>query len=105
MIKHRAKRTDPDLRRAQFLQAGMKVAAREGFNAFTVTSVGREVNCSRQLVNRYFKDRDGLKKAVVLHALKVGDQRVIGQAVLSGHPAVRRLSEQEKSLALKALAQ
>lgn len=67
-------------RTAQLVAAGYKIAKKQGIRKVTRAGVARESGVSDGLLNRYFGTRDGLRFAVLEHAVTEKDAKVLAEA-------------------------
>ena len=73
-------RLTADERTAQLTEVGYNIARKQGIRKVTRAAVARDVGVSDALLNRYFGTRDGLRFAVLEHAVKVKDAKTLAAA-------------------------
>lgn len=98
-------RMNPEQRRLAMLAAAMKIAQKPGgFASLERGPVAVAAGCSASLVNHYFANMDGLRTAVIKAAVASKNLHVIGQAIVAGHPAARRVAPALRKDALASLS-
>lgn len=94
-------RMTADARTAQLTEAAYKIAKKDGIRKVTRAAVARATGVSVGLFNRYFGSREGLRGAVLEHAVAQKDAKTLAAA--SEHyelPSMPRVLAQEvKSIA------
>ncbi|MEJ7935943.1 TetR/AcrR family transcriptional regulator [Sphingobium sp. AN558] len=55
--------------RARILDAAMELVIENGFDRFSLQDIGKKANCSHELVNFYFVNKDGLLNALATHII------------------------------------
>ncbi len=63
MVRHAARRREPEDRRDQLIQAAMEVLGESGIDNFTLAEVARRAQVSAALIVHYFGDKDRLLEA------------------------------------------
>lgn len=90
-----------DARKEAVLLAAVKLSEKPGgFSKFQRADVAAAAGCSASLINHYFSNLDGLRKAIVMHSISTMNLRVLGQALACGHHAAKRLDGDLKRRAL-----
>jgi len=67
-------------RTAQLTLVGYKIARTKGIRKVTRAAVARETGVSDGLLNRYFGGREGLRFAVLEHAVAENDAKTLAEA-------------------------
>ncbi|MEC3909520.1 TetR/AcrR family transcriptional regulator [Sphingobium sp. CR2-8] len=55
--------------RSRILSAAMQLVIENGFDRFSLQDIGRKADCSHELVNFYFGNKDGLLNALAMHII------------------------------------
>lgn len=69
-----------DERKTELLTAAHAIAAKDGIKAVTRAAVARKCKVSDGLLNRYFESREGLRLAVMEHAVELKDAPTLAAA-------------------------
>lgn len=91
-------RMNPEDRKAQLIDAAMRVAKRDGFQCMARFRVAQEAGITPGLIKRYFLDMDELSNAVARQAVRDGVSKVICEALLCGNVYVRRKVKADPAL-------
>lgn len=70
-------RMDADVRKRQLLEAAYDICKHSGIKAVTRPNVAKKCNVTDGLINRYFDGRDGLRQAVMEHAVTKSDAKTL----------------------------
>ncbi|WP_175108180.1 TetR/AcrR family transcriptional regulator [Pararobbsia alpina] len=81
---------NPEDRKAQILEAALKVAREIGDYKVTRELVAKEAGVAPGLVSRYFSDMATLQDEIVIQAAKNRDIRIITVGLLDRHPCRAR---------------
>jgi AcrR family transcriptional regulator len=73
-------RMSADERTAQLVKTGYTIARTKGIRKVTRAAIARETGVSDGLINRYFGDREGLRAAVLAHAVELKDAKTLAAA-------------------------
>ena len=90
------RRLHADTRRQALLDVALLIAQERGLHKLTRVSVAEKGDVSDALVGHYFGSSEGLIDTVVEYAEEVGNMRVLGQALATGHPVARALDPHRK---------
>ena len=90
----RAKRTNPEIRKAQILDAAIRLAIKVGYNALTQQAVAREADVSSSLIPFYFPTIATLKEAVLERAIEQKMIPVLAQIVTLNPGAIKGIDPQ-----------
>jgi DNA-binding transcriptional regulator YbjK len=85
-------RKDPQERKEQILQAGIKLAIRHGYHAVTREDVAREVSVSVGLVSKYFFTMAQFKRVILSAAIDRGIVEIIAQGISLHDPLTSKLT-------------
>lgn len=77
-------RMSPTERKAQLVAAAYSLAAANGIKQVTRIAIAHATDTTDGLVNRYFGNRDGLRKALLDEAVARKDKEVLGYALVEG---------------------
>lgn len=95
----------PDNRKADILAAAITIAEkRDGWRSLTRNRVASVAECSEALVSRYFGTMQDLRAAIMKHAIKTKNLRIVAQGLAADDPQAKRAKPELKSEALKTLA-
>jgi AcrR family transcriptional regulator len=95
-------RMSAEARTAQLVQTGYEIARKLGIRKVTRAEVARRTAVSDGLLNRYFGGREGLRAAVLEHAVTAKDAKTLAAAsVHYDLPAMPRTLEREVKGLLK----
>lgn len=95
-------RLDPETRKNQMLDAGVKIAKRHGIKGLTRVAIAAETGTTDGLVNRYFGNRVTLRAEIIAEAVTRKEPKIIAAALREGFdvPAMpRQLLRDAKALA------
>lgn len=76
----------------KILKAGIK-AWLEDANSVTAANIARKLNMTHPAILYHFKN---VKDAVAAYAVETGENRIIVQLVTMNHPAVQKMTSEEK---------
>lgn len=83
--------------RAQILDAGVKIWARDGAaRLVTARRVGLQLGMTGQAVYYHFKTAELLLDAIAAHAVETENAAVIAQLILSAHPRIATMPQAAK---------
>ncbi|MEL6979867.1 MAG: hypothetical protein AAGM38_14450, partial [Pseudomonadota bacterium] len=85
------------------LNAALRVAVRDGFVGVKRDVVAREARVGKATVSYAFGDLPLLRNAVVEHAMKHQQWKVVGEALVAQNGRAKRLSDAEKHRAYASL--
>lgn len=102
MTTTRTRQTGPD-RKANILQAAIRLAERDGFVALSRDNVAREAKVSGGLVLYFWFAMDELKKAVVQHAIATEHLPILVQSMAMGNPVALAAPRKLRQAAAKTL--
>lgn len=88
-------------RAADVLSAAMYVARKSGLQGLNRDRIAKHARVSAGTVSGAFGSMDDLKSAVVKEALRIGEWKIVCEAIVLKHPAVKSLSKDDR---LRALA-
>lgn len=91
-------------RRKQILVAALELAERQGYTNVTSAAVAERVGCSKALVHSYYNTMPQLKRAVMRHAIKSCNLRVIAQGLAHMDVHALKAPDELKERARAALA-
>jgi AcrR family transcriptional regulator len=99
------KRLNPDDRKAQILDAAIKVAGRPGgWSKLTRDAVAREAGCAEGLPSKYFGTMVNFKRAIMRAAITSEELGVIAQGLAAGDKCAKKAPPALKARALETLA-
>lgn len=93
------RRMNHDERFDQLLSAAIRVARKVGYQTMTRGAVATEAGCSAPLLNVYFDGVEAIRSAVVDHAIKSSDLRIIAQLLAVGDARAKRVSKKVRDSA------
>lgn len=96
-------RMTPEERKQTVLEVGLRLAETSDFRTVSSPQLAKQCGFGHALIFHYFGNMDGVRDAIIGHALETNNLRVIGQAVVAAHPRVANLSLERKNLALNTL--
>jgi AcrR family transcriptional regulator len=79
-------------------------AEQHGYRAITRHQVAKYANCSPALVSKYYISMDLLRNAVMAHAVRAENLRILAQGLADGNPLAVGASKALKHAALTRLA-
>lgn len=88
-----------DVRREQILDAALILAIDKGYDRITRDGVATKAMVSQGLVNMYFLNMEGLRSALMRHAIARGNLKVVAQGLLTRHPEALKAPQSLRSLA------
>lgn len=91
-------------REAQILAAAVKVAARSGFNKFTLREVALEAQVTEKLPSHYFGTMTNLRRKVMREAIRTGVLPLIAQGIALRDRHALKASPELRQAALQSLA-
>ncbi|TNF65640.1 hypothetical protein FBF48_10430 [Streptococcus salivarius] len=98
-------RLNPEDRKARILKAGVELAQKSGgLMTLQRLHVAHRAQCSPNLVNHYLGSRDDMIAAIIKEGIRLGNLDIIGQAVIAGHKAAKRLTADIKQKAISHTA-
>lgn len=77
------------MRKNEILEAATQLAREDHYQRIQRAGVAQRAGCGAGTINLYFGDMEGLRDAVVRHAVEIEDTDIIAQAIVSKHPAVK----------------
>lgn len=86
------------------LQAAVELANERGFANITRDLVAERAGVAAGSVNNAYGNMDGLRDAVMAHAVDERLVAIVGQGLAAGHPAARNAPDDLKRDALASLA-
>ena len=96
----RSERKQPEERREQILLAAVNLAAERGYTKITQSEIAEAANVSHGLVSRYFETMEGLRAAVMHHAITKEIPRIILQGLALKDPIAARAPLRLKAKAI-----
>lgn len=80
------RRLDDGSRREEILHAAVLLSLSLGYQKITQLSVAPVAECAPSLIRFYFGSMDGLRKAVMEHAVKNELAEIVLQGIIAGDP-------------------
>lgn len=87
----------------KILDAAVLLAARGRYDRITRGHVAAEAGCAAGSINYYFTDMDGLREAVMAHAVATGNSAILAQGLVDQHPVAKTATGEAKLAALSSL--
>lgn len=75
------KRLEPKDRRAEILDAAMRMSRLYGYRETTRKDIADAAKCSEALVSNYFGTMVQVRRAIVRRAVEIRDLAIVGQAL------------------------
>ena len=97
-------RMKPNDRKAELLQAALRLSVKKGWQNVTHRDVAEAANCSTGLVMYYFRTMPKLHRAVMSEALRAGNVPVLAQGLAAKDPKARKASGELREQVLQHLA-
>jgi len=91
-------------KKPQLLFAAIDLAEAYGYKNITREMIAKKTGVATGTVNLYFGTMHKLKKTIIRHALRTGNNRIIAQAILNDDDLVCNLTVDERKTALLAVA-
>jgi AcrR family transcriptional regulator len=95
---------DTKLRKAQILDAALRLAVKKRYDQITRDEIAAEAGCSSGLITHRYGTMVQLRRDLMRRAVKESVLLVIGQGLAAGDAHARRAPEDVKQKALAALA-
>ncbi len=86
------------------LKAALELAESVGYNHVTRDQIADRAGVATGTVSLYMGTMCQLRRTVIRHALKEGRHRIIAQAIIADDPHVKKLTDEERRIALMAVA-
>ena len=99
----KVKRLDPKERKAQVLAAALHVAARDGYTQMQRADIAARAKVSPARVSQLFNTMPQLRRAVMRHAVKVENHKVIAQGLAANDKHAIKAPENVKRAAVEAM--
>lgn len=96
-------RMAPKERKAEILEAALKVATVCGFTTFTRAQVADEAGISPASVNKYFTTMAQLRRDVMRAAVREGSLKLIAQGIVLGDKQALKAPDELKARALASV--
>lgn len=93
------------LLRDRILKAAIRLSRAHGFRGYARSEVISLAGVAAGSVNYHFDSLDGLRDAVIQHAIEKEDLKLIAQGLVDKHPLVQTISEDLKRRAAQCLTQ
>jgi AcrR family transcriptional regulator len=97
------KRLDPTVRRAEILDAALRMSRLHGYREATRNDIAVAARCSEALVSSYWGTMIQLRRAVVRRAIEIGDLGLIAQAIVANDPHVSKAPRDLREAAVASL--
>ena len=91
-------------KKKQLLFAAINLAEANGYENITREMIATKAGVGLGTVNLYFGTMHKLKKTIISHALRTGNNKIVAQAILNKDDLVSNLSTNERKTALLAVA-
>ena len=83
----------------------MTLASRQGYQNITREQVAKAADVGAGTVNLHYSSMAQLKKTIVRHAVRVGNNKIIAQAIVCNEPYVKKkLSVNERKAVLSQVS-
>lgn len=92
----RAKRTEPDNRRAELLEAAVELAKEVGYRHVTRALIAARCDVCETMISRYHSPMSALRAAIVREGIRRGIIEIIAEAVMEGDPQALKLPKATK---------
>jgi AcrR family transcriptional regulator len=86
------------------LEAARSIARRKGFHNITQAEVAELSKAAVGTIHYHFGDMDGLRSAVMDHAIVHEELAIVAQGLAQNHPSLRKASKDLKRRAAQCLA-
>lgn len=84
--------------------AAIELAEEHGYRDVTREQIATEAGVATGSVNLYFGTMHKLRKTIVRHAMRTGNQLIIAQAILAKDAMAENLTKEQRVEALTAVA-
>lgn len=101
MNNKRARRTNPEIRKKQILDAAIKLSVKIGYSSITRDAVAAHANISSSLIANYFPTMHDLKTSVIITAVLQGQVEIIAQGLSLNDPVALSAPERLRKRAAK----
>jgi AcrR family transcriptional regulator len=97
-------RVDAKIRRAQIIDAGIKLAIKHGYINVYRNQVAKAAGVSRGLIYHYFKNMDDLRRAIMRTAVERGIAEIVAQGLGIKDKDALKASDELKQKAIDLIA-
>jgi AcrR family transcriptional regulator len=81
------------------LKAAMMLAETRGYDNVFKRNIATVLGCGMGTVNYHYGTMDAVRLAVVQEAVRIGNKRILMQAIAARHHAVRHLTAEQRAVA------
>ncbi len=97
-------RLDPDVRKAQILDATLELSRTHGYTRVTKQMIADKLGTSTGIVNCHYGTVNQLRRDIIRHAIKIEDVTIIGQALVERDPNARKVPPDLRAKVIAAVA-
>jgi len=97
------KRMLPQDRRAEILNAALRVATVRGYRHLTRSQVAADALCAESLISAYFGTMDKFRRTIMRAAVKDRRLKIIAQGLVSGDSHAKKASDELRAEAMASI--